>query len=237
MPTPIKAPLAKPVREAKVQPRTISIRTRVFRVYVILAAIVLAILAGIAHVVPYFPWDLEITRLVQSWTWLGGILTWASWPGFFPQLLVIIVIIIAGLAITGLYWEAVTAIISFSVTDLVVNLLKHWVGRIRPLATLVNVNQTLSGGSFPSGHVVDYVVVLGFLWFLAFTSFKKSIWRRLIMLISAIMIILIGPSRIYLGEHWPSDVAGAYLLGSMLLWSVIKLYRFGKDRHLLKSVI
>jgi undecaprenyl-diphosphatase len=44
-------------------------------------------------------------------------------------------------------------------------------------------------------------------------------------------IALIGMSRIYLGEHWFSDVVGAYLLGSIALVIMIFFYRWGKTRY------
>lgn len=237
MATKVNAPLAKPIKKAVVQSRTISIRTQVFRTYVGLAAIILVILTGIAHVIPYFSWDLEITKFLQGLSAIGSVLSWVSWPGYFPQSLVIIATVILSLAVTGLYWEAVTMALGTGVTQLVVNLLKVWVGRVRPLASLVNVNRPISSGSFPSGHVVDYVVVLGFIWFVVFTSFKKSPWRKSFIIIPAILIILVGPSRVYLGEHWPSDVIGAYLLGSVLLWLIIEFYNWGKRHHILKSAI
>ena len=41
---------------------------------------------------------------------------------------------------------------------------------------------------------------------------------------------LMGVSRIYQGQHWFSDVMGAYLLGSVWLALTIKFYRWGKPR-------
>lgn len=233
----IGAPLAKPVKEATVAPQTISLRTRLFRGYIGLAVVSLVILGLAAHTIPYFSADLVITRLLQKLP-LGLVMSVVSWPGYPPQAAIFIVGSVIVLAILGLYWEAVVATIGFSLMEITVNLIKSLVGRVRPLATLVTVNRPLSGGSFPSGHVVDYVVVLGFFWFLLFTSFKKSsLLRRLLMIFFTLLIILIGPSRIYLGEHWPSDTLGAYLLGSVILWLMIEFYRLGKIRHWVKSAI
>jgi len=45
-----------------------------------------------------------------------------------------------------------------------------------------------------------------------------------------ILIALVGVSRIYVGEHWASDVLGAYLLGSVTLVAIIQFYIWGKTR-------
>ena len=44
------------------------------------------------------------------------------------------------------------------------------------------------------------------------------------------LVVLIGASRIYLGQHWASDVLGAYLLGSLTLVAYIQIYLWGKTR-------
>jgi undecaprenyl-diphosphatase len=75
-----------------------------------------------------------------------------------------------------------------------------------------------------------YVGFYGFLWFLAYTLLKRS-WRRTLLLIFLGSLIgLIGFSRIYLGQHWPSDVLGAYLLGGLTLVAILQFYRWGKKR-------
>ncbi len=79
-------------------------------------------------------------------------------------------------------------------------------------------------GSFPSGHVLLYSSGLGFIWFLAYTSRLPGLMRRLALLLSGAVILLIGPARVYCGEHWPSDVVAGYLLGSSWLALVIRFY-------------
>jgi len=44
------------------------------------------------------------------------------------------------------------------------------------------------------------------------------------------LIILIRISRISLGEHWASDVLGAYLLSSLTLVAIVQFYIWGKTR-------
>jgi membrane-associated phospholipid phosphatase len=45
-----------------------------------------------------------------------------------------------------------------------------------------------------------------------------------------VLCLLMGLSRIYQGQHWFSDVAGAYLLATLWLALVVRVYRWGKTR-------
>ena len=78
--------------------------------------------------------------------------------------------------------------------------------------------------------MVFYVAFFGFTLFLAFALLKESVARTIVILLSGVLILLVGISRIYQGEHWASDVAGAYLLGSLILVANIAFYRWGKAR-------
>jgi membrane-associated phospholipid phosphatase len=51
------------------------------------------------------------------------------------------------------------------------------------------------------------------------------------------MVLLIGPSRIYVGQHWASDVLGAYLLGTVWLSLSIRIYRWGKPRYFVNQPV
>ena len=130
----------------------------------------------------------------------------------------------------GLQWEAlgslIAALLSIGLNVLVKDLLQ----RPRPAATLVHVLAKLTDYSFPSGHVMFYTGFYGFIVFLAFTLLKPSLKRTLLLAFFGFLVLLIGVSRIYVGEHWASDVLGAYLLGTLTLVAIVQLYRWGKPR-------
>jgi undecaprenyl-diphosphatase len=58
--------------------------------------------------------------------------------------------------------------------------------------------------------------------------------RRLAVAALTALIAAIGPSRVYLGHHWPSDVLASYLLGSSYLAALVLAYRRLKRRSVLR---
>ncbi len=92
-------------------------------------------------------------------------------------------------------------------------MLKRFIDRARPgIEHLVSV-ETLS---YPSGHAMSAMAFYGFLIYLFYT-FKMNRWLKYgVILLLLIVILSIGISRIYLGVHFPSDIAGGYIAG--LIW-------------------
>lgn len=70
--------------------------------------------------------------------------------------------------------------------------------------------------SFPSGHAMVSMVIYGLIGYLLATRFRR--WRVLILNFTTILILAIGFSRLYLGVHWPTDVAAGYAAG--LVWLI-----------------
>jgi membrane-associated phospholipid phosphatase len=207
-------------------------RTFLFQVSLFAAIGAFAVLTFMVKTIPSFPIDLEIERALQSINSpiFAALMSLISWPGFSPQSYISSVLIVVVIYTFGLKWEAITALIAALLPPLVNVLVKEWIRRPRPTIDLVNVFGILNSYSFPSGHVMFYVGFYGFLWFLVYTLLKRS-WRRTLLLIFlGSLIALVGISRIYLGQHWPSDVLGAYLLGGLTLVAILQFYRWGKKR-------
>lgn len=81
-----------------------------------------------------------------------------------------------------------------------------------------------TGYSFPSGHSMEAFALYAALAFLLWRHVPTKRGRTTVILISIIMILLIGMSRIYLGVHYPSDVVGAYFASGF--WFTFSVWLF-----------
>ena len=99
-------------------------------------------------------------------------------------------------------------------TSLIIVVVKHIVGRTRPpidQRLVTEVNQ-----SFPSGHALASAAVLGVV-VVAFWPRLDRPWRVPAATVAALLALLIGISRLYLGVHWATDVLGGWITGSFWL--------------------
>jgi membrane-associated phospholipid phosphatase len=103
-------------------------------------------------------------------------------------------------------------------------LIKLAINQTRPDSPLIRIVDPATDSSYPSGHAFFATVVLGMIAFLLFTTLRKKLWRILSLIVIIFLILLVGTSRIYLGDHWPSDVIGAYLIGGFFLSCLILFY-------------
>jgi undecaprenyl-diphosphatase len=154
------------------------------------------------------------------------VMTAVSWPGFPPQSRVLPPALMAGLWLLRLRTEATMQLMAWG-SAVLSTVIKRFMGRPRPVAgtDLRVVAADLGGSSFPSGHVLTYVGTYGWLAALA-NALIRPVWpRRIVVSGLGTLVALVGPSRIYQGHHWPTDVAASYLLGFSYLSGLIALYR------------
>lgn len=104
-------------------------------------------------------------------------------------------------------------------------LLKRIVNRARPDAAHLVVVETLS---YPSGHAMGAMAFYGFLIYLTYRFKINPILKTVLILLFLIMILSIGISRIYLGVHFPSDIAGGYIAGLIWVFFCILLFNLGE---------
>jgi membrane-associated phospholipid phosphatase len=152
-----------------------------------------------------------------------------SWPGFPPQSRLIPPSISAALWLLGFRLEAVFQLLAWG-TGGISFVVKRSMKRPRPVTTSAEtairvVAANIGGSSFPSGHVLNYLGVYGFLTYLAHTWIRPKAIRRSIVGGLASILALVGPSRVYLGHHWFTDVTASYTLGTTYLVVITNVYR------------
>jgi len=185
-----------------------------------------SLLAYLVDQFPVSPFDLAPTRALQAisntrflqFMVLVSLLGSMPWSAITVAVGVLLVSVLLG-------WKDGGYLLLLTAVQAVANqLIKRAVGRPRPLSTLVDVFMPVAGNSFPSGHVMFYTVFFGFLLFLDLTRLPRSLWRAVAVILTGSLIVSVGPSRMYLGAHWLSDVIAAYLFGIIILAFGIEFY-------------
>jgi membrane-associated phospholipid phosphatase len=209
-------------------------RTRRAVSLLIVAGLVLAGLTLVASQSGPNAIDLGATLWLQRVNLPGfdALMYAVSWPGFAPQAWVMPVVVAAVFALRRLRMEALW-ILGTQVSTVITIVLKEVVHRPRPSAELVHVTAPLTDPSFPSGHVVQYGTLFGFTFFLVYVLARPSVQRTILLFLLALPIVLVGPSRLYLGQHWLSDVLGGYAVATLLLVPYCWAYTrwLSKHRH------
>ena len=93
---------------------------------------------------------------------------------------------------------------------LVNQVIKHIIRRPRP-----NVLRLVeeSGYSFPSGHSMVSMAFYGIIIYLVYKNVSNKYLKWILIILLSLLILSIGFSRIYVGVHYFTDVAGGFLLG------------------------
>lgn len=124
---------------------------------------------------------------------------------FLPVGIVIFIYVLRQKDIQGIILLVLSTIGSYGLNFI----LKNIFARTRPLKYFL-IEQ--GGYSFPSGHAM---VSMTFYTTMAYLIIKKvdRDKKALVWIFNALIIGLIGFSRIYLGVHWPTDILMGYLIG------------------------
>ncbi|PRY06061.1 undecaprenyl-diphosphatase [Pontibacter ummariensis] len=150
-------------------------------------------------------------------------------------------LLVGGLAtIVLLYQKRYVALLAFWLTlagvGLSVRFGKTIISRARPVDVAYYAVEHFS---FPSGHATTAIMLYGLLAYFAYGRYSwHPMFRTLIPWVAAILILLIGFSRIYLGVHYLSDVLAGFLLGGLWLLvgiSLTEVVMLRKERRAARS--
>lgn len=107
--------------------------------------------------------------------------------------------------------------------------MKHIFLRTRPEQVYHLVEQ--GGYSFPSGHSVTSVVVYGLLFYLIRKYCQKPLARKILSGVCLFLALTVGPSRLYVGVHWFTDVMAGWCIGGAVVLLAILILEKLEERH------
>jgi len=151
-----------------------------------------------AHLTHTFVTVLRVFTEFGSSEWIGVFLfllvVFFIWKRWWPSLVTLIVAVPGGMLLNE--W------------------VKILVQRQRPFLEGPFVDW--SGYSFASGHTIGATLLYGQLALFILPAMKARHWRRLTIFSAALIVLLVGFSRIALGAHFLTDVLAAIIFG--VLW-------------------
>ena len=194
---------------------------------------IFAVLGSFAHHHSYFQWDIPLAQWIQAIVLPGfrELMLATSWMGTGGTAWWITIIVGVGLLLSKRVPAGIIALVGVGVGALVNRILKAAIGRPRPTDELIDVLIEYPNLSFPSGHVVFFVQVFGFLLYLVARQTRAGWQRSVAMFLAGLPITLVGVSRVYLGAHWPSDVLAGYLVGGIALFLMALSYERFNSHH------
>ncbi len=96
-------------------------------------------------------------------------------------------------------------------------LLSNLIGRHRPI--FAHPIHPINYPGFPSGHLVSSTTFYGLLLYLYALKPARPFWRWVILFAFVVVIGLISYSRLYLGDHYLTDVLAGFAVG--FAWAAI----------------
>ena len=115
--------------------------------------------------------------------------------------------------------------------------LSRTINRPRP-EFLVQVASNPTGPGFPSGHTVVAVTVYGLIAYLLLPTISSRLGKWIVILITLLIMLFIGFSRIFTGGHYLTDVIAGYSVGlawAGISYTAIEIYFARRDKRRIES--
>ncbi|MGP2438808.1 phosphatase PAP2 family protein [Streptomyces sp. JW3] len=168
---------------------------------------------------PLMSLDGAVSRTTHRWaveeagvTRVLRVLTDWVWDPWTMRLLCAVAVLWLGLR-RGAWWTAVWLAATCALTALVQQVLKAAVGRARPVWP--DPVDSAHYAAFPSGHAMTATVVCGLLlWLLHHCAAARAV-RSAALVVAVVSVAGVGPTRVWLGVHWATDVVAGWLMGAL----------------------
>lgn len=209
--------------------------------HVLLPALIIAGLglSFLASQQKLLPGDMYVTFLLQQKTLLF-LLPFMSMVSFFGSSVGFSLthVIFTGYFFLRKQYVAATVLLITVLEPVVTTAVKLAIQRPRPTNTFAILYETHKDYGFPSGHTAHYTAFYGFMLYLALrTKTVPKAERMVLAAFCCVLLVFIGPSRIFLGAHWFSDVIGGYIIGALELLALIAFYHYLTRLEILTKVM
>lgn len=191
----------------------------------LLLLVAMGVLSVLAYSRPFFLWDVTVAGWVRGLSGHGDstFMKMISWPGI-KSIMVVTVLAVTAWVTRVWGWRGGLHVLSLLLIMGINEELKEIIGRPRP-----GEPESIETKGFPSGHALYAVLLSGVTWLLVVSKIPKLSFRMTLLGILIAWPVLIGLSRVSMEEHWPSDVLGSYVLGTLVLiimkWTIPALER------------
>jgi len=185
------------------------------------------------HPIPWF--DLQISLFIQNFHSdpLDKLMLAISIFGELPYSF-IMVMLVAAVFYFYRYKRESYFILAILSSGLLILGIKNVIDRPRPTEFYVRLVEINRFQSYPSGHVLSYILFFGFMIVLMRHLIDiPQRTRRFITYTAVFFMITIPFSRIYLGAHWFSDTLAGFILG--LIYLLILSYFYLKPAGIKKN--
>lgn len=174
------------------------------------------------------PFDQSTLDLARSWSAFSGVWELLSNAANIPMIFVGVGLVL------WLFWkgarrEAVLVIVTLALVTGGSEAVKQLVHRPRPPGGDTVVPGVIY--SFPSGHVLEAVTILGIVAVLVWRSSQPLLVRVVVAVAIAVFVALVAVARVAINAHYPSDVLAGFLAGIGVLAIFILLTRAPRGGH------
>ncbi|MGJ8571240.1 MAG: phosphatase PAP2 family protein [Hoeflea sp.] len=152
------------------------------------------------------------TSMLRGPDWLQETALEVTAVGGFPLIIFTVASVAGFFVVTKRYGAALFVVLSVGSGALLSYTLKQYYARPRP--DLVDHLDAVHTASFPSGHALVTTVAYLTLAALVIGFVEERRARVYVLSIAVFVAVVVGVSRVYLGVHWPSDVAAGWALGA-----------------------
>ena len=168
----------------------------------------------------YMPFDVSVERWIQGVSWgpLVTVFYWFDWLEGTRQSIAGIGVIVV---VAAFNWKNAPLMLLAAASTAVYTVTELTIQRPRPAADLVRVLRHTGSFSYPSGHMVFFSWALVLLVVCLLFGRAPRVLMAAAWVLAALVLLAAGIGRIYLGEHWPSDVIAGLALG--LGWTALVL--------------